>query len=108
MAEYITCRNCSSPDCRGCNVYTLAMMLSTGKFDCLTNGNRCVDRFADVAPVRHGRWIEKKRWGIGKWHKWLECSECGHQDHDLDMYEDMPFTSSGNYCPNCGARMDGE
>lgn len=51
MAEYITCRNCSSPDCRGCNVYTLAMMLSTGKFDCLMNGNRCVDRFADVAPV---------------------------------------------------------
>lgn len=51
MAEYIGCRNCSSPDCRGCNVYTLATMLNTGKFDCLMNGNRCVDRFADVAPV---------------------------------------------------------
>lgn len=54
MAEYIECRNCSSPDCHGCNVYTLATMLNTGKFDCLMNGNRCVDRFADVMPVVHG------------------------------------------------------
>ena len=63
---------------------------------------------ADVAPVVHGRWVEKKRWGMGKWHMWLECSKCGHQDHNLDMYEDMPFTAPSNYCPNCGARMDGE
>ena len=51
---------------------------------------------ADVAPVRHGRW-EKNDNGIMIW--W-ECSECHHDawyDGD-DLY---------NYCPNCGAKMDG-
>ena len=46
---------------------------------------------ADVQPVRHGRW--------GKVN---ECSECGCQP----WYErDIHFL---HYCPNCGARMDGE
>lgn len=46
---------------------------------------------ADVAPVRHGTW--------GKVN---ECSECGCQP----WYErDIHFL---HYCPNCGARMDGE
>lgn len=58
---------------------------------------------ADVAPVRHGRWIEEKlpfyRWGgekIGEKSTW-ECSEC----HDVGFW-------GYNYCPNCGARMDGD
>ena len=45
---------------------------------------------ADVAPVRHGRWIN---------HGWSTvCSECG---------EDYAFAKR-NYCPNCGAKMDGD
>ena len=45
---------------------------------------------ADVAPVRHGRW---KRYGknLG------ECSECGEI-----------VSVRSNYCPNCGAKMDGD
>lgn len=45
---------------------------------------------ADVAPVRHGRW---KRYGknLG------ECSECGEV-----------VAIRNNFCPNCGAKMDGE
>ena len=46
---------------------------------------------ADVAPVRHGTW--------GKVN---ECSECGCQPwYERDIH-------SLHYCPNCGARMDGE
>lgn len=60
----------------------------------------------DVEPVRHGRWVNKKRWGMGKWHKWLECSECNYQDYSLETYEAIPFTGISNYCPNCGAKMD--
>lgn len=44
---------------------------------------------ADVAPVRHGRWIDSSN-------GWM-CSEC-EQDN----------TYAKPYCPNCGARMDKE
>lgn len=59
----------------------------------------------DAEPVRHGKWINKKRWSMGKWHKWLECSECNYQDYNLETYEAIPFTGPSNYCPNCGAKM---
>ena len=55
---------------------------------------------ADVAPVRHGKWIDlvsedEKRW---KWDCIMKCSECG------EMYTDDRF----KFCPNCGAKMDKE
>ncbi len=53
---------------------------------------------ADVAPVVHGRWISvpSSDTVMGKAYT---CSEC----------EKMRFGSfKPNYCPNCGARMDGE
>lgn len=53
---------------------------------------------ADVAPVRHGRWIEHKHFHHDNYiDSTYECSECKVEE---------PFTS--NYCPNCGAKMDGE
>lgn len=54
---------------------------------------------ADVAPVRHGRWIDAYpdiepnpmfMYGI--------CSECGFE---------QAISKYLNYCPNCGAKMDG-
>ena len=47
---------------------------------------------ADVEPVRHGPWINDI--GYAGW----TCSECG--DHEGNKTD--------KYCPNCGARMDGE
>ena len=44
---------------------------------------------ADVAPVRHGKWLHRKN-GVAY------CSEC-----EVDTVEDET-----NYCPNCGAKMD--
>ena len=53
---------------------------------------------ADVAPVRHGRWVSVP-------HKLARvCSVCNRDepykfaDIDTDVYD---------YCPNCGAKMDG-
>ena len=51
---------------------------------------------ADVAPVRHGRWIEKEKYTFGIMY---DCSLC--EDRILD--NGHPW----NYCPNCGAKMDG-
>ena len=49
---------------------------------------------ADVATVRHGRWIED--------HDYLKCTECS-----VMVKRDFTFFDIGdwNYCPNCGARM---
>ena len=52
---------------------------------------------ADVAEVRHGEWIptrdkDKKT-----------CSRCA-VTHLIGQY---PF-GNANYCPNCGAKMDGK
>lgn len=53
---------------------------------------------ADVAPVRHGRWIEKEKYTFGVMY---DCSICGNRILD----NGHPW----NYCPNCGALMrDGD
>ena len=51
---------------------------------------------ADVAPVVHGRWVEKEKYTFGIMY---DCSLC--EDRILD--NGHPW----NYCPNCGAKMDG-
>lgn len=51
----------------------------------------------DAVPVVHGRWIHdghRIEGGID----WCHCSECGKSDN---------FCARTNYCPNCGAKMDG-
>ena len=62
---------------------------------------------ADVVPVRHGRWIETTQ-PMG----WddvtcAECSECG-EDFVLDEWGMEDMKNLMHYCPNCGAKMDGE
>ena len=56
---------------------------------------------ADVAPVRHGRWIETPRLYYGA--KQYECSLCYSDTfwNKHSIYEKYP------HCPNCGAIMDG-
>ena len=51
---------------------------------------------SDVAPVVHGRWIEQEKYTFGVMY---DCSICGNRILDNGH--------SWNYCPNCGARMDG-
>lgn len=52
---------------------------------------------ADVAPVRHGEWLLRHK-GYG--HYW-ECSAC-HTNPSIYVTKDTKF------CPNCGAKMDGD
>ena len=67
---------------------------------------------ADVAEVRHGRWIFGKdlpySWGQipkNKYH--LYCSECLEQAFNRSEDNDPDFDVDTSYCSNCGAKMDG-
>ena len=58
---------------------------------------------ADVAEVRHGRWIPEACESVSKRNRLIEyrvysCSICGRSNGCVKK----------RYCPNCGARMDKE
>lgn len=55
---------------------------------------------ADVAPVRHGRWIEPSRLYYGA--KQYECSLCCSDT----FWKKHSITEKYPRCPNCGAIMD--
>ena len=71
-----------------------------------TMGLRCAyrdaQRFpaADVAPVRHGRWIKESDGGT-------RCSVCNKRVRNVTggWYEPVDL-SDMPYCPKCGAKMD--
>ena len=55
---------------------------------------------ADVAPVRHGWWVDN------------HCTACGMMPMGDEMwklcdFEPPRFEKFMDYCPNCGAKMDG-
>lgn len=53
---------------------------------------------ADVQPVVHGKWI---------WNEECECWVCSNCELSaLNNYRGN--STDSNYCPNCGARMDGD
>ena len=73
---------------------------------------------ADVAEIRHGKWIEDE------YDETTYCSECKEEalynstfelqfDYDWEEnlvpcgYEEHKEYIKTNYCPNCGAKMDG-
>ena len=53
---------------------------------------------AAVAPVVHGRWVFPTKFG-GRSFNIPHCSVCEGVPCGVD--------ENTNYCPNCGARMDG-
>ena len=54
---------------------------------------------ADVAPVVHEKWL------LDRWPRWphRECSRCKIM---IPRTKEVP-DQYWQYCPNCGARMDG-
>ena len=55
----------------------------------------------DVQAVKRGHWIPKLNGEFRGGAYWYDCSECGHTVAG-------GFLSGNNFCPRCGARMDGE
>lgn len=59
-------------------------------------GKSLGEKMDDVQLVKHGRWIFNKPpddWIMSLY----TCDQCGHVED-----------GKPNYCPNCGAKMDGE
>lgn len=54
--ELIGCRTCTSPDCKGCNVFTLYKALEAGKFDALMSENHSLHD-SDFDILERDRWI---------------------------------------------------
>ena len=63
-------------------------------------------RPADVAPIRHGRWLECGENKDGTHN--IKCSKCGEgfksKGHANSYYTKHKY----RYCPYCGAKMDGD
>lgn len=58
---------------------------------------------ADVAEVRHGRWVSEENESVSKRNRLIKyevysCSICGRSNGRMRK----------KYCPSCGARMDEE
>ena len=106
MAEYIERKTLVERLTRNLNA------CNPGKFYemCYQDAINTVTAFpaADVAPVRHGQWeecdyVEPCIHGFGTIrHKnaGLKCTNCVHVFKKNILWKD-------NYCPNCGAKMDG-
>lgn len=56
----------------------------------------------DVAPVRHGKWVHSRYENCSEQFEMVKCSCCGREAYAMAFY-----VRDGNYCPNCGAKMDG-
>lgn len=57
---------------------------------------------ADVAEVAHGRWDDSGRYTFADGSTAVRCTKCGCS---LSVRE--YHANNWNYCPHCGARMDG-
>ena len=55
---------------------------------------------SDVAPVKHGEWIDKPTGAYSRMQSW--CSACGKHSGigSIESNRHKP------YCPNCGVKMD--
>lgn len=103
MDEYITKENAqlARPEWRCRND-----QYDCGWNDCINEYLDMIDTIpaADVVPIVHAQWIEKywtteDDWGVFNHHT-LTCSACAE--------EYQWSRGKTNYCPNCGAKMDGK
>ena len=82
------------------------LMAENGEYDHYTSGfDEAVTRVenfpaADVATVRHARWVDN------------HCTACGMMPMGDEMWKNLDlepplFERFMDYCPSCGCRMDG-
>lgn len=90
--------------CGDCYVYSQPVVYGT--YLGLTYARSVVEtaETADVQEVRHGRWIDLHDENV-LYEQTYKCSACGEW---FVIEAGTPKENGYKYCPNCGARMDGE
>ena len=75
---------------------------NSGFLDCAEEAREAIKNApaADVAPVRHGRWI-RPHWKNSV--SCADCSECGTEAHHAEYRGVQKYYK---ICPKCGAKMD--
>ena len=110
MAEYINRKSVYETACEGCILHGIPFGSCYAEEPC----GRLFEAFvsaptADVVEVVHGRWVDRYN---GKYANPLyECSECKgtaryQQNYDV-LDNGLWLQDLSDYCPNCGAKMDG-
>lgn len=68
----------------------------------------------DAAPVAYGEWIVEERHSIStnpymddSYYRAIVCSNCGNREASAYSSFGFPELKKRNYCPECGAKMDG-
>ena len=101
----------------------MARYIDAEKLICSLDGSECLDierdyeeiekrieecETADVQEVKHGKWIKEWRDGFvnGKRNYELICPYCNFSYFDNQCGFIVP--EHFNFCPNCGAKMDGK
>ena len=56
-------------------------------------------KLAESAPVRHGEWVSEETA--------VTCTACG-RSYDTDFEAKRNVILSFDFCPSCGAKMDGD
>ena len=65
-----------------------------------------VNTMPTIDPVKHGKWIYKP---TSDHDGYVVCSNCDVYIPSHKLFgKDDEYTNTSNYCPHCGARMDGE
>lgn len=77
-------------------------MGNTDAYEAITECIRVIEQAPTIDPVKHGKWyITEDMPYFGHIQDYLTCSACKGRFHGTGVEE-------WDYCPNCGARMDGE
>ena len=97
MAEYIKREALLDSIC-----YETCGIAFCGATNCAFMAKVCSAPVADVAPVVHARWIHSRYEDCSEQFALVKCSQCNHEAYAMAFY-----VRGGNYCPNCGAKMDG-
>lgn len=99
MAEYIA-REVLLAQLRAMESYNVSPMYRRGYDDCVATVLNAPA--ADVAPVLHGRWDDSGRYTFPSGNAAVRCTNCG-----CALTESEYHLNNWNYCPVCGAEMDG-